>query len=314
MCDRGPRFDAAVPRDGYAWWYVDALSDDGAHALTVIAFIGSVFSPYYAAARRCGDGDPANHCAVNVVLYGPRGKYWALTERRKTALSQSTHRLGIGSSALSWDGDGLTIDIDELTVPRLARLNGRIKLRSDYITSCITALDGEGRHTWWPIAPSARVEIEMQRPALRWTGSGYFDCNAGSRPLERDFTAWTWSRAALSNGAGVLYDATRRDGSELSLAYRFDNKSGRADVFTAPPTVSLPPTGWRISRSTPSEDASQTRVIKTLEDTPFYARSLVATRLQGETVQAVHESLSLDRFERRWVQTLLPFRMPRALF
>ena len=36
---------------GYAWWYVDALSDDGQHGLTIIAFIGSVFSPYYAWAR-----------------------------------------------------------------------------------------------------------------------------------------------------------------------------------------------------------------------------------------------------------------------
>ena len=44
-----------VPHGGYAWWYVDALSDDGRHGLTIIAFVGSVFSPYYAlraAARR----------------------------------------------------------------------------------------------------------------------------------------------------------------------------------------------------------------------------------------------------------------------
>ena len=45
------RFDTPVPDGGYAWWYLDALSDDGRHGLTVIAFIGSVFSPYYAWAR-----------------------------------------------------------------------------------------------------------------------------------------------------------------------------------------------------------------------------------------------------------------------
>jgi carotenoid 1,2-hydratase len=28
-------------------------------------------------------------------------------------------------------------------------------------------------------------------------------------------------------------------------------------------------------------------------------------------VNAVHESLDLDRFSRRWVQLLLPFRLPR---
>ncbi|MEO0034874.1 MAG: hydroxyneurosporene dehydrogenase CrtC, partial [Pseudomonadota bacterium] len=48
----GPRFDLPVPASGYAWWYIDAISDDGRHALTLIFFLGSVFSPYYAWARR----------------------------------------------------------------------------------------------------------------------------------------------------------------------------------------------------------------------------------------------------------------------
>ena len=45
--------------DGYVWWYVDALSDDGQHGLTLIAFIGSVFSPFYAWSRRRGAGRSA---------------------------------------------------------------------------------------------------------------------------------------------------------------------------------------------------------------------------------------------------------------
>ncbi len=42
---RGPDFGQAVAPGGYAWWYVDALSEDGTKALTIIAFVGSVFSP-----------------------------------------------------------------------------------------------------------------------------------------------------------------------------------------------------------------------------------------------------------------------------
>ncbi len=56
-------------QNGYAWWYVDALSDDGTNGITIIAFIGSVFSPYYALARRNGPADPLNHCAINVAIY-----------------------------------------------------------------------------------------------------------------------------------------------------------------------------------------------------------------------------------------------------
>ena len=38
-------------------------------ALTLIAFVGSVFSPYYAWARRRGQADAENHCALNLALY-----------------------------------------------------------------------------------------------------------------------------------------------------------------------------------------------------------------------------------------------------
>ena len=42
-----------TPRpSGYAWWYVDAVSEDGAIGMTIIVFIGSVFSARYAKARR----------------------------------------------------------------------------------------------------------------------------------------------------------------------------------------------------------------------------------------------------------------------
>ena len=50
---------------------------------------------------------------------------------------------------------------------------------------------------------------------------------------------------------------------------------------------------------------------ETLEDSPFYARSVVSASLLGERADAVHESLSLDRFRAGWVRLLLPFRMPR---
>ena len=49
----------------------------------------------------------------------------------------------------------------------------------------------------------------------------------------------------------------------------------------------------------------------TLEDTPFYNRSLVAAHWQGQPVLAMHESLDLGRFTQPIVQAMLPFRMPR---
>ena len=56
------------------------------------------------------------------------------------------------------------------------------------------------------------------------------------------------------------------------------------------------------------------KVAKTWIDAPFYARSALDTRLFGEDVRAVHESLSLARFRSPIVQSMLPYRMPRAFW
>jgi carotenoid 1,2-hydratase len=104
---------------------------------------------------------------------------------------------------------------------------------------------------------------------------------------------------------------TYHDGSRRSLALRFDG-SGGAEEFEPPPRAPLPQTRWwRIRRGIQTEPGSGAEVVETLEDTPFYARSTVNAHLLGEPVTAMHESLSLTRFASRWVQVLLPFRMPR---
>ena len=311
----GPRFDIAVNPGGYAWWYCDALSDDGRFGLTIIAFIGSVFSPYYAWSGR---KDPRNHSAINVAIYGrntrdtwTKGR-WAMTERGRDAVEVDERSLRIGPSSLEWDGTALTVNIDETTAPIPTRLKGRVRVIPDAVTRQIFGLDPEGHHRWWPIAPSAHVEVELSNPDLSWTGSGYFDTNDGEIPLEDSFDKWDWSRASLASGAAVLYDVTRADGERRSLALRFDENGGVA-AFEAPQRVSLPPTSvWRVARQTQA-DGGRARVAKTFEDTPFYSRSELETEVLGETVSAVHESLSLQRFKQDWVKVLLPFRMPRAV-
>jgi carotenoid 1,2-hydratase len=311
---RSPRFDAPVPPDGYRWWYVDALSDDGAFGLTVIAFVGSVFSPYYAWARRRGTADPGDHCALNVGLYGPRAGRWAMTERRREHVARSPDAFVAGPSGVSWDGDALTVEVDEWTVPIPRRVRGRIRLwPHEALRDTAYALDAGARHRWTPHAPHARVEVDLQQPGLRWSGTGYFDSNAGDEPLERGFTRWTWSRADLGDGeAAVLYDMERRDGSRDSLALRFDAR-GEVTPFDAPPEAPLPTAAiWRIPRRTRSEPAAAPRVVATFLDTPFYARSLIESGLLGRRVRSVHESLDLDRFGAPVVQCMLPFRMPRA--
>jgi carotenoid 1,2-hydratase len=304
-----------VAPGGYAWWYLDALSDDGRHGLTVIAFLGSVFSPYYAWARRRTPGglaDPMQHCAVNVALYRRDGAHrWAMTERGASRVTRGPHTLQIGTSAMEWQGGTLTLCLDEVTAPWPSRVHGVVRVHADTWGGDPVALDAAGRHRWCALAPRARVEVALDHPDLRWAGPGYVDTNTGVAPLEADFTRWHWSRAALRERAtAVLYDVERRDGSALSLAMRFDAQ-GRRQHVVPPPIAALPASRWGVARTTRGDADPAPRVLQTLEDGPFYARSLLASWCFGEPVTAVHESLSLQRFSAAWVQAMLPFRMPR---
>jgi carotenoid 1,2-hydratase len=300
-----------VQLGGYAWWYVDALSDDGQHGIAVIAFIGSVFSPYYAWARRSGNGDPLNHCALNVALYGGSRKLWAMTERGRNSLLRTASSLAIGPSLLAWDGGALTIHIQEITSPVPSRIRGVVRIHPQALMTQTYSLDSARRHRWWPIAPCARVQVMLEKPALCWSGIGYLDTNYGDAPLESAFQSWNWSRASLNRGAAVLYDVAHRNGPGRTLALQF-NPSGDVDEFDPPPLARLQPPLWKISRTTRVDSGRSAKVVQTLEDVPFYARSLISTHLLGQPAMAMHESLSLDRFRASWVRAMLPFRMPRA--
>ena len=270
-----------------------------------------MFSPYYAWARQRGQGDPLQHCAVNIALYGPTAKRWAMTERGRSAVARTPSSLAIGRSALNWNGETLTVDLDEVTAPWPSRIRGTLRLHSTALASHVVALDGVGEHRWQPIAPCARVEVALTHPSLRWSGPGYFDCNAGDAPIEDTFARWHWSRAPRLDGTAILYDVERRDGTRASFALLCD-KAGNVDAIAPPRATSLPATRWRIDRATRCDSGHPATVLQTLEDAPFYARSLVGSTLFGQPGVAIHESLSLTRFRAGWVRMLLPFRMPRA--
>ncbi len=254
-----------------------------------------------------------NHCALNVALYGPRAGRWSMTERGAAAVGREQHSLSLGRSALEWRGDALSIDIDEICAPLPRRLRGTIRLTPTALAEHSYVLDAAGRHRWTPFAPCAHVEVRLAEPDVRWSGVAYLDSNFGEEPLEDGFREWTWSRASLPDSSVVLYDVSPRAGSPHSLALCFGENGGVAAI-EPPPVVALPTTGWRIARRTRADAGHGARVVKTLEDAPFYSRSHLATHLLGRAAPAIHESLDLNRFNSRWVQCLLPFRMPRRVF
>lgn len=300
-------FAAEVPHNGYHWWYIDALSSDGQHGLTLIGFVGSVFSPYYAWARQRGAADPADHCAINLALYGKGGKRWAMTERGRASVHRTPDRLKAGPSRLEWCGQTLVATLDEWTFPLPSRLRGTVKLTPLLPPGPVRPLDPAGRHQWRAIAPRARVEVELTSPGLSWNGEGYHDENWGSEPLEAGFSGWHWSRVHSGDGpTQVCFEAQPRHGDQTRFCMQFPPAEDMAGLRTT--ARDLPASRWGIGRRLIGGGADlDPGSLRIVEDTPFYARSM-GSSAAGQVFQ---ESLDLDRFRSAWVRRLLPFRMPR---
>jgi carotenoid 1,2-hydratase len=254
-----------------------------------------------------------------------------MTERGSRQVRRDAASLSIGPSAMRWTGDSLEFSIDEICAPLPRRLRGLVRVTPRRLHDRAYLLDAAGRHRWTPFAPGAHVEVAFSEPAVTWSGVGYFDSNDGDEPLEAAFRDWTWSRAgtlsrapasaqvpaatraARADDTVVLYDVNTQQGAARSLALKFGPK-GRIEEIEAPPFAQLPTTRWRVSRTTRADAGSDARVVKTLEDAPFYSRSMLDTQLHGVRRHAIHESLNLQRFDSAWVRCLLPFRMPRITF
>lgn len=281
----------------------------------MIAFVGSVFSPYY---HWSGRAEPENHVAVNLAFYGPHGNFWTMTERGRSSLNRTSDCLRIGNSHLVYGQDGLDIRFDETALPwpgqRLLpkRVSGHLRIEAEVQNSTVQDLDPDGRHIWWPVFPRARIRVlSDQLPDGGWQGEAYHDFNAGNRPLEADFDGWDWARGrSESDEATIVYDAVLKDGKRRTLGLVF-SQEGRAIRFLPPPRRLLPRGFWGVQGGICCDREAVPRRLRKLEDSPFYSRSLVETRLAGEPITMVQETLDCRRLASPLVRLMLPFRMPR---
>jgi len=320
----GLPFNHIVSPGGYAWWYLDGLSDCGRYAVTAIAFVGSVFSPYYARARkRSAQADPNHHCALNLIFY-ERGKtpVWIFREYAQTTVIERTAtRFALGHSVVETRGAQEVWSFRERTTPfpKLIprEIVGSITLDNPYpwAPAAPVLLAAQGQHQWWPMTPKTRLTVNVPALGWQWQGDGYCDANAGEAPLEDAFSSWSWGRFHLPDGATLIaYDAVARHEAPLSLRLHASAAGDRiAYESESLPLVTCATSRWGLPVSAPGSVGGPRPVVQqTFEDTPFYARHQVQTSLGGTLTNGVVETLSLDRFQARWVRNLLPFRLRRA--
>ena len=316
---------------GYAWWYFDAVSDDGARALTAIFFIGSVFSPDYAARVRRGERPRAEeHVAVNLALYERgRQRAWVMSEYGSAALGEvGAGGPRIGDSAIERRGDGaLRITLRERSAPFLAALAGvgapvvgtiDVEPHAPPL-SPVTLGGGPERHLWHVLVPRARVRARFSRPGFSFDGVGYHDVNAGDGRLEDAFANWSWARFHDADRTTIVYVTTERSGATQGVLV-----DARDDEPAAERSVTLLPEGERtrapwgltLPRWFAVDDAGRARRVRArqlLETAPFYVRYAASLEDSGaRPVAGFGEYLDLDRFRARGVQFLLRFKTRRT--
>ena len=282
---------------------MDGISDDGSMAISIIAFIGSVFSPWYSWSGR---KNPHNHCSLNVVTYGKRGR-WTMTERKEKSIGLDANNFQIGPSNICWNGKSLDINFKEITIPHLDSLEGTISIYPEYITDIEVLLKPDGTHIWRPFAPISRIKVETNKKGWKWEGNAYLDGNFGTRALEQDFSYWTWSRLPCKEGSIAFYDANRRKGKPLSVSLKFYS-DGLVKEMIAPPETQLSRSLWAVQRKTRSDIDYKPKQIKHMLDAPFYTRSGIKTKIYGEEMIGVHEALDLN-LEAEFFNLLIPFNL-----
>jgi len=289
--------------------------------VVIIAMVGNAFSPRYHAERKSSiSANPLDFSAMHVAVYGPDGGAFALTEHGARDVSRNPDRVLIGKSHVAWEKDGLGQDclvarLDEVTSPfpkLVARpLRGEVRLWPKRTSHEAVALDSRGDHQWFCHAPDARVSVTLDEPNIDFQGSGYFDENAGAEGLEDAFASWQWSRANLASGRAFVHYATRehdeRGGHRRASSRLFAN--GKPTPVVSPPEHDLGKTLFGLARRIRLDTGTAPTSIRTLEDGPHYARTLVRGRVLGEDAWIMHETFDGERFRAPWVRFLLPFRM-----
>ncbi|CAM4106177.1 carotenoid 1,2-hydratase [Palleronia rufa] len=244
-----------------------------------------------------------------MATYGAGGRF-AMTDRGRAALDTDPDRLRVGPSSMTWQGDRLVIDVDEISsLPLVGRMRGRITVTPSAITEEELLLTADGAHVWRPFAPISRIEVDLGRRG-QWSGHGYFDANFGTRALEADFSYWTWGRYPVARGAACFYDATRRDGTSLATGILVQ-PDGALSRMAPPPRQPMRRSFWAVRRETRGDAGTTPRQVRAMLDAPFYARSMVRTTVEGQETTGVHEALDLDRFRGPWLMPMLAVRVPR---
>ena len=304
----------------YEWWYVDALSDDGAWGMVVILFRGMPMSPDYLAAMAAGSSPaPSDHCGFAVSVYH-RGRRLLQAFRgvdaAATLFSSTECDVRVGPCSLRKTDEGrwsLHVDTIHPESPRRVVIDATLE-RVGRIASDDSAFTAA--HAWVIAAPLARLSATMTiidhgqtRSNVNWHGMAYHDHNMGHRAMQDDFRSWYWGRM-LHGDRGFVYLATPDATQPFAFAAELD-----ADGVHCWEDVDVIPSRHRrtymgLSAARRIDICSPRGTIgveqqRMLDDGPFYRRYLAMFVGPDGTMPGISEDMHVQRYRSSWIRPFL---------
>lgn len=223
-------------REGFEWWYFDALSEDGREAVVIIFLDNFIFSPRYNSQNkkptfsrniknrlffRNKDESSMNRFPAVVFVYYRNGKpvYRAINEFTSEQFDASREQpeCRIGNSSFSFKsapyGSGYVLSID-LMLRKKCRLKAEfewLSIESDFLGE--TKMNLDKAHFWNMVAPrsdvSGRILVHDRKgknqDTIHFRGTGYHDHNLDNRWLPDTVKEWHWGRAHFLDATAVFY-------------------------------------------------------------------------------------------------------------
>lgn len=313
------------------WWYFDAISDDGEHALVIVWYAGLPFDPDYGVRTlrhlknpgRYPAPDPLDHAAIGLSLYH-RGETLAYALNRYPR-ERFEHRaepfsVAVARSRVERDATGYRLRVE--TPER----DGRRTIRADLRFAPASATEplerdlggSGGPHHWILAAADCRVEgtVALEGAggsALDFRGRGYHDHNAGAEEISLAWTRWRWGRVHFGRQTAIYYQAEPRDGPRRSLWIVCEDgrpADVREDFALKLDDWRRHPLGIRYPRSLEVGDA-RVEGAHLVDSGPFYLRWLSEFTIGGGSAVGISELLEARALHRPWFNWMIPYRLKR---
>ena len=130
----------------------------------------------------------------------------------------------------------------------------------------------DGLHIWRPVAPFSRIEANSKSPGCPGPASAIMIPTGVPCRWKTASKAGSGPAPPGRTGAAIIYDTVLKGGA--TSAFALDIAADGSVVEDAvPPRKEMPTTFWRMARH--MRAAAPFKAVSLLEDSPFYARTLL---------------------------------------